>query len=1079
MLYYIEDLFSLQHLTSDSDLCLWCGVLFNDKWIRCSNPDCGERFCRRCIDRFVSAENPFTLKIAGKSESDNLIRGIESKIAERTWKCFLCIPSQLKFHKLLAFSLLTTVHDDDDEESGAAGFADPFEEIATLWRETGAKWRESGVVPDAEFAHTLYHRAKDKTEQIALEYFTAHESELLSDTFECGFCEGRHKKKRSIAAHGFHDHNDDYLQYRAKKRRKIEEHFPTANEEVLTLEPDVEDAADRGHELAADLEAAEVSEVSIPEVPVVDSSNLAAHDDKDEGETGAFGEGNDVVRPNEQMKNFCSDEFGVNLEDDDVSISSSSTVDNFSGLKDELKSDLMDQDHLDQEYGGLESSVDDEEEDHELDDERNGEEPDDDVIDIFDFIPQERLIKSSPNSRHQRKEMQRGLSLSPKKDKENDNDEEEHETGDPRNREEQDEDVIDYKPRERPTTSSPNSRLQRKEIRRRLTDDQVSLNTKAAMKEDKDKKLRLLKKTSSEAMQRRDGRVVLEEVGGRIVVEISHELAPKLKPHQIDGIRFLYNAVFEKKEDVINGVSHGGAILAHTMGLGKTLQTIALLEAAHRCIGVKKTLVLCPVNVVVNWGDEFKKWCPKFTLDSVATITAQTDKSDEARAGKCRQWHQNGGVLIVGYDLFKGLVFHDKNKRLMNTFRESLVDPGPDIVICDEGHYIKNLETKLAQAVYKISTKRRIILTGTPLQNDLKEYYAMVDFVKPKLLGTKQEFNNRFINPIKNGQNADSLPADVKLMKKCAYALYNLLSGCIHRRGLSALLRFLKPKHEYVVFVSLTRVQQNLYRAYLDTLNGGKRSLMEDKEKLMNVWNHPVLLDMAKSKTSNWWSRHIPTHVQIHETRIGSKMMVLLAILHECKLSGEKVLIFSQSINTLNYIQALFDKKHNKANVFPQRFYSDNPEFGRYTHGIDYFRIDGKIDAQKRHECATAFNKASCRAKFFLLSSRAASVGINLQAASRVVIFDAAWNPSLDRQAIFRSYRLGQEKPVFVYRLVARGTMEETIYDRQVIKQSLALRVIDEAQIKRHFTKRQLDELYEYHPDDPDDKTPLETPPPR
>ena len=181
--------------------------------------------------------------------------------------------------------------------------------------------------------------------------------------------------------------------------------------------------------------------------------------------------------------------------------------------------------------------------------------------------------------------------------------------------------------------------------------------------------------------------------------------------------------------------------------------------------------------------------------------------------------------------------------------------------MCDEGHLLKNEKSAINKAVNRISTRRRIVLTGTPLQNNLKEYFEMVNFVKPLLLGTRKEFSNRFVNPIVNGQHADSTDRDVRVMRKRSFILNDLLKGCMQRLDYNVLVPYLQPKLEYVLSISMTELQKKLYKFYLENfakagqisdegkLEGGKKGgLFYDVQQLSRIWNHPFILELAKQR---------------------------------------------------------------------------------------------------------------------------------------------------------------------------------------------------------------------------------------
>lgn len=187
------------------------------------------------------------------------------------------------------------------------------------------------------------------------------------------------------------------------------------------------------------------------------------------------------------------------------------------------------------------------------------------------------------------------------------------------------------------------------------------------------------------------------------------------------------------------------------------------------------------------------------------------------------KWQKNSGVLIMGYTMFRNLVDNvlqtDEITDDERKIKQMLIDPGPNLVVCDEGHLIKNDKTSLNDVLSSIRTHRKIVLTGTPLQNNLDEYFCMVDFIKPHLLGTRKEFKNRFVNPITNGQYMNSTDQDIQLMKRRSYILHKLLDGCIHRADVSILEPLLLPKYEYVVYVRLNGLQVKLYKVIYEAID--------------------------------------------------------------------------------------------------------------------------------------------------------------------------------------------------------------------------------------------------------------------
>lgn len=256
----------------------------------------------------------------------------------------------------------------------------------------------------------------------------------------------------------------------------------------------------------------------------------------------------------------------------------------------------------------------------------------------------------------------------------------------------------------------------------------------------------------------------LDKDGNPIVVH--KRLASKMKDHQKEGVKFLYDSCFGSLKDEVK--TESGCILAHSMGLGKTLQLISLVHVliTHEQLQTKKVLVVCPKSTIINWKEEFEFWLGNIPSKGLKISYIPDDKSIFDRVRDIEAWYnlERPSVFLINYESFRYLAHFKGNRatvamkqeqveKIQATIKKCFLSPGPDLVVCDEGHFIKNQNGATNRAVSKISTRRRIILTGTPLQNNLNEYYAMVNWIKPGILGTNKEFNNIYANPIKDGQH--------------------------------------------------------------------------------------------------------------------------------------------------------------------------------------------------------------------------------------------------------------------------------------------------------------------------------------
>ncbi|KAF8785911.1 Helicase ARIP4 like protein [Argiope bruennichi] len=385
----------------------------------------------------------------------------------------------------------------------------------------------------------------------------------------------------------------------------------------------------------------------------------------------------------------------------------------------------------------------------------------------------------------------------------------------------------------------------------------------------------------------------LPDEEGRVLVNVGHppedpdiflapQIAKVIKPHQIGGIRFLYDNVVENLERYKSS-SGFGCILAHSMGLGKTVQVVSFVDVFLR--HTPATLVLCivPINTIQNWKAEFDMWVPPSNCVEDSQVLSgevrprdynvytlnENFKTMAARAALIAEWRNQGGVLLMGYEMYRMLALRKmpkiplkKSKRLkkqemsvepetneqikkyMDEMYEHIVIPGPDLVICDEGHRIKNSLASTSMALKSIKTRRRVVLTGYPLQNNLLEYWCMVDFVRPNYLGSRAEFCNMFERPISNGQCIDSTPRDRQLMRFRSHVLHSLLVGFVQRRGHSVLRAVLPKKEEHVLLIRMTPIQRQLYKCFVKDLLYVQQATNPLKlfAVCCKIWNHPDIL---------------------------------------------------------------------------------------------------------------------------------------------------------------------------------------------------------------------------------------------
>ncbi|KAJ3071028.1 DNA-dependent ATPase protein rad54 [Podochytrium sp. JEL0797] len=517
----------------------------------------------------------------------------------------------------------------------------------------------------------------------------------------------------------------------------------------------------------------------------------------------------------------------------------------------------------------------------------------------------------------------------------------------------------------------------------------------------------------------------------QVHVVIDPILAKVLRKHQVEGVKFLYDCLVGiKKENCF------GCIMADEMGLGKTLQCITILWTLLRQSPepgkptIEKAIIVCPSSLVKNWSNELKKWLGPHRINSLACDNKggreQSSRDlEQFVAAKGRGVTQP--VLIISYESLRG-------------YSELLSRTEIGLLMCDEGHRLKNADSQTYVSLNGLNAKRRVILTGTPVQNDLVEYYSLLSFAIPGVLGTEAEFRKNFENPIQRGRDSMALQADREKGDEKLKELLVIANKFIIRRTAELLTKFLPTKYEHVVFCKFTPLQLALYESFCSSpetkklLNGVGSQPLKAITLLKKLCNHPALGYEFFGKDA------FPPgfNADMCQPQFAGKMMLLYNMLGKIKAANDKIVLISNYTQTLD----LFDKMC-RANQW----------------GV--LRLDGSMTIPKRQKLVDQFNDPLGKEFVFLLSSKAGGCGLNLVGANRLVLFDPDWNPANDAQALARVWRDGQKKTCFIYRFIATGSIEEKIFQRQAHKQSLSSSVIDEAvDGERHFSQEELRKLF-------------------
>ncbi|KAG8710161.1 helicase [Ceratobasidium sp. 395] len=500
-----------------------------------------------------------------------------------------------------------------------------------------------------------------------------------------------------------------------------------------------------------------------------------------------------------------------------------------------------------------------------------------------------------------------------------------------------------------------------------------------------------------------------------VPVVVDPLLAKFLRPHQREGVQFMYESVMGMRTR-----DQHGCILADEMGLGKTLQTIALIWTLLRqnpyyntnssfqgVIG--KALIVCPVSLVNNWRKEFFKWLGR---DRIRVFVGDKDKAN------IKQFMNSCGFCFQEYMLFVNrdctvtrklhhvlIIGYEKLRTVIDDL--TYCTPPIGLIVCDEGHRLKSAQaktTKMFEALKR--TPRRIILSGTPIQNDLGEFHAMADFCNPGNLEDYARFRRLYETPILKSRSPEASTKDIELGTARASQLNEITKSFVLRRTAEILTNYLPPKTEYVVFVQPTALQLAVFQKILrpdhvqDLVHGSTARSLALITTLTKICNSPIMLAKTDKSTAEDGRTTrtlvqealglLPSGAAPDDVTLSGKLIALAALLKQIRHgTEEKCILVSHYTSTLNIVEAFCKSMH-----------------------YSYLRLDGSTAVTKRQQLVDEFNRVSQSQKFvFLLSAKAGGVGLNLIGASRLVLIDSDWNPSHDLQSMARIHRDGQAAP--------------------------------------------------------------------
>ncbi|KAL2336928.1 hypothetical protein Fmac_011374 [Flemingia macrophylla] len=539
------------------------------------------------------------------------------------------------------------------------------------------------------------------------------------------------------------------------------------------------------------------------------------------------------------------------------------------------------------------------------------------------------------------------------------------------------------------------------------------------------------------------------------VWDLIPDIKQSLYPHQQEGLEFIWKnlagSIDLPKIKRVDPRSEGGCIISHAPGTGKTRLAMVFLQTYLQVFPKCLPVIIAPANILLTWEDELRKWnigIPFHNLNNadlsgkehaISEIDWSCNRQhnkDAVRMMKLYSWYKEKSILLISYTLYKNLAGenYNKNRKLkkekkrartrehIKTALGEVLRDYPGLLILDEGHTPRNRRSNIWKVLSKSRTQKRILLSGTPFQNNFRELYNILCLMKPsfpdsipqelkkfcqsRLMHDRQAPKDASWEPISSGNPADG---KINQLKSLMTPFVNVHKGSILQKNLPGL-------RDCVLVLKPDNFQQQI----LDSIECSQSGLnFEHKLSLVSV--HPSLfLNCSLSvKEESLIDKDHLEKLRL-EPYGGVKTKFLIEFVKLCDAVKEKVLIFSQFIDTLCLIKDHLESTFN------------------WSVGTEVLYMYGRIGQKQKQSLIHRFNDANSQAKVFLASTKACFEGINLTGASRVVLVDVVWNPSVERQAICRAYRLGQKRAVYTYHLLAQDTPEFTKYCKQAEKDRLS-----------------------------------------